>query len=720
MTAPSRVLHYHASVNRTYNKPAAGARLAVDIGGTFTDVVMHAGGRQWTTKTLTTPRAPEEGVLSAMRAIFAEANVAVDRVELFILGTTLATNALIERKGAKTALVTTAGFRDVVEIGWEHRFAQYDIFLEKPAPLVPRHLRFGIAERINANGVILQQLDEPGVIELAKRLAREGIESVAVAFLQSHVNETHERRVRDLLKEHAPRLWITLSSDVCPEIREYERISTTCANAYVQPIMASYLRRLERELRDMGLNCPLYLMTSGGALTTLELGAREPVRLVESGPAGGAILSRTIARQCGIARALSYDMGGTTAKICFIDDYEPQLSRNFEFGRVYRFLKGSGLPIRIPVIEMVEIGAGGGSIARIDEMQRVQVGPDSAGSEPGPACYGRGGARATVTDADCMMGLLDIHRFAGGRVTLDLRRGESAVASDVAGPLGVDTAMGALAVNEIVTENMASAARVHAMELGKTVEDYTLIAFGGAAPLHAARLAAKLGIARVIVPLDASVGSALGFLTAPVAFHSVRSWYTRLDGMDIGHANAVLADMERQATEMVRAAAPRGQLNTTRSAFMRYQGQGHEIEVGLPAGAFQQRHLKALKERFTRVYHSLYGRAIPHLGIEIMSWSLTVATTVKAPRRARAVSRRAARRARGKRRIFEPTQARWREVPAYERAALNAGDVVKGPALVTEDQTTTVVTAGFDAHVNALGYLVLERRKSGKAQLEQE
>ena len=696
------------------SNPAARARLAVDIGGTFTDVVMQSGPRKWTTKVLTTPRAPEDGVLAAVRAILAEAGVGVDRLDLFILGTTLATNALIERKGAKTALITTAGFRDVVEIGWEHRFAQYDIFLEKPAPLVPRHLRFGIAERINAQGAVLLDLDEPAVIALAARLAREGIESVAVAFLQSHVNPAHEKRVRALLAEHAPQLRVTLSSEVCPEIREYERTSTTCANAYVQPIMATYLERLERELRGMGLRCPLYLMTSGGALTTLELGAREPVRLVESGPAGGAILSRTIAQQCGIARALSYDMGGTTAKICFIDDYEPQLSRNFEFGRVYRFLKGSGLPIRIPVIEMVEIGAGGGSIARIDEMQRVQVGPDSAGAEPGPACYGRGGARATVTDADCTMGLLDAQRFAGGRVTLDPRRGEGALASDIAGPLGIDAAMSALAVNEIVTENMASAARVHAMELGKTVEDYTLIAFGGAAPLHAARLAAKLGIARVIVPLGASVGSALGFLTAPVAFHAVRSWYSRLDGMDLARVNAVLADMERQATEMVRAAAPRGALTTTRSAYMRYQGQGHEIEVGLPAGKFTKRHLKLLGGRFTSVYHSLYGRAIPHLGIEIMSWSVTVATRATAPRRARAVPKRAAGRARAARRIFEPTRAKWCEVPAYERAMLRAGDLVAGPALVTEDQTTTVVTAGFDAHVNALGYLVLERRKNAR------
>ena len=447
------------------------ARLAADIGGTFTDVVLQAGGRQWTSKVLTTPRAPEEGVIEAMQVILAEAALVAGDLDLFILGTTLATNALIERKGAKTALITTAGFRDVVEIGWEHRFAQYDIFLEKPAPLVPRNLRLGVPERINAQGEVLLKLDEAAVIEVAAQLQREGVESVAVGFLQSYVNPLHERRVRELLEQHAPQLWVTLSSDVCPEIREYERISTTCANAYVQPVMAGYLQRLQARLSALGLSCPVYLMTSGGALTTLEMGAREPVRLVESGPAGGAILSRTVAQQCGVNRALSFDMGGTTAKICFIDDFEPQLSRNFEFGRMYRFLKGSGLPIRIPVIEMVEIGAGGGSIARVDDMQRVQVGPHSAGSEPGPACYARGGVHATVTDADCTMGYLDAARFAGGRVQLDATLGEHAISMHVAQPLKVDTALGALAVNEIVTENMANAARVHAMELGKTVED---------------------------------------------------------------------------------------------------------------------------------------------------------------------------------------------------------------------------------------------------------
>jgi N-methylhydantoinase A len=700
------------SRNSRSARSAPGARLAVDIGGTFTDVVLQAGGRLWTTKVLTTPTAPETGLLEAMQTVLADASMTARELDLLILGTTLATNALIERKGAKTALITTAGFRDVVEIGWEHRFAQYDIFLDKPAPLVPRDLRFGVAERINVDGKVLRRLDEAAVVQLAAQLQKENVESVAVAFLQSYANPLHERRVRELLQQHAPGLWVTLSSDVCPEVREYERTSTACANAYVQPVMAGYLQRLETRLRDLGVRCPVYLMTSGGALTTLAIGAAEPVRLVESGPAGGAILSRTVAQQCGVNRALSFDMGGTTAKICFIDDFEPQLSRNFEFGRMYRFLKGSGLPIRIPVIEMVEIGAGGGSIARLDEMKRVQVGPDSAGSEPGPACYARGGTHATVTDADCVMGYLDAERFAGGRVKLDSKLAEQAVANAIAGPLAVNTELGALAINEIVTENMANAARVHAMELGKTVEQYTLIAFGGAAPLHAARLAAKLGIARVIVPLNASVGSALGFLTAPVAFQAVRSWHAILNALDMRRANALLDDMQQQATDMVRAGAPGEALKTTRVAYMRYQGQGHEIAVDLPAGKLTAGNTAALAARFARAYHAMYGRTIPNLGVEIMSWSVTVATQLKPAARARHVRKRVAPRAATTRAVFEATQGKVRAAKVYERSQLAAGSVIRGPALVAEDQTTVVVTADYSIQINELGYAVLSRNGS--------
>ena len=696
------------------NRTARGGRLAVDIGGTFTDVVLEARGRRWTGKVLTTPRAPEEAVVTAVIEILAQSGQAADSLGLFILGTTLATNALIERKGAKTALITTQGFRDLVEIGWEHRFAQYDIFLEKPAQLVPRHLRLPVPERVDAAGRVLLPMDEAAVHALVPVLRAEGVESVAVAFLQSFVNPDHERRVRDLLKQAMPELWVTLSSDVCPEIREYERISTTCANAYVQPVMAGYLNRLGARLQTMGIGCPVFLMTSGGALCTLEMGAAEPVRLVESGPAGGAILARTVAESVGATRALSFDMGGTTAKICFIDDFDPEISRSFEFGRMYRFMKGSGLPIRIPVIEMVEIGAGGGSIARVDDLERIQVGPDSAGSEPGPACYARGGEQATVTDADCAMGLLDPARFAGGRVTLDPARAEAAVRRSVGVPLSLDTAMAALAVGEIVTENMANAARVHAVELGKTVEDYTVIAFGGAAPLHAARLADKLGVSRVVIPVSASVGSALGFLTAPVAFQSMRSWYQRIATLDTTRANRLLEDMTRQATGVVRDAAARAPLVNHRVAYMRYAGQGHEIAVTLPPGRLSSKDIGRLGRLFDDAYRALYGRTVPNMDVEIMSWSVTVSTKLRRAPRVQSLPRRTVKPG-SRRKVFEPTLARWRTIPVYERGAMPPGARITGPALIVEDQTTVVVTADFDASINALGFIVLDKRRAAGA-----
>ena len=694
-------------------KNAGTARLAVDIGGTFTDVVLESGARRWTGKVLTTPRAPEEAVVTAVGEILATAGLEPSSLGLFILGTTLATNALIERKGAKTALLTTEGFRDLVEIGWEHRFAQYDIFLEKPAQLVPRHLRLPVPERIDAKGRVLLPLDERAVRKLVPVLRDEGVQSVAVAFLQSFVNPAHEQRVRDILKKAMPELWVTLSSDVCPEIREYERISTTCANAYVQPVMAGYLNRLALRLKSMGIHCPVFLMTSGGALCTLEMGAAEPVRLVESGPAGGAILARTVAESIGAHRALSFDMGGTTAKICFIDDYTPEVSRSFEFGRMYRFMKGSGLPIRIPVIEMVEIGAGGGSIARVDDLERIQVGPDSAGSEPGPACYARGGEHATVTDADCAMGLLDPARFAGGRVKLETARAEAAVKRDVAKPLELDTALGALAIGEIVTENMANAARVHAMELGKTVEDYTVIAFGGAAPLHAARLADKLGVSRVVVPVGASVGSALGFLTAPVAFQAVRSWYQRIHTLDTAAANRLIDAMTKQATAVVKEAAPTAALTAHRVAYMRYAGQGHEIAVTLPAVRLVAKDLPRLERLFDGAYRALYGRTVPNMQVEIMSWSVTVSTKVRRAAKAATLPNKPAKPV-GRRRVFEPTLAKWRDIPVYERGSLARGARFPGPALIVEDQTTVVVTADFDASIDGLGYIVLDRRRTGR------
>jgi N-methylhydantoinase A len=686
------------------------ARLAVDIGGTFTDVAVEQGPLRTTAKVLTTSRAPEEGVMEAIRAALAEARLAPDALAVIIHGTTLATNAIIERKGARTALLTTEGFRDSVEMAYENRFEQYDVYIDKPPPLVPRYLRLGVPERVNARGEVLRPLDEGAVTALAGELRRLQVESVAIGLIHSYAHPAHERRVRELLAPALPGVAFTLSSEVCPEVREYDRLSTASANAYVQPLMAGYLTRLDASLRAFGVRCPLMMMTSGGGLTTLAHAVRFPIRLVESGPAGGAILASHIAAECGLARLLSFDMGGTTAKICLIDDGAPQTSRSFEVARQYRFLKGSGLPLRIPVIEMVEIGAGGGSVAQVDALRRIAVGPESAGAEPGPACYGRGGVLPTVTDADLVLGRVAPEHFAGGRIALEPARAEAALVERVGAPLGLGPKLAAFGVSEVVEENMANAARVHAVERGKTLGERTLIAFGGAAPLHAARLAEKLGMRRLIVPTGAGVGSALGFLRAPVAYEVVRSRHMRLAAYDGRAVAGVLAEMREEARAVVRQAAPDGDFGETATVDMRYLGQGHEVVVTLPPAALDSGGREALAAAFERTYAHLYGRVIPGLDVEILTWTLLVAERKPPPARAAEVSGGHPARPAGRRRLFDPASGDYADVAVYHRSELTPGARLSGPAVIVEDETTTIVAAGFDAEVNALGYIVMEQR----------
>ncbi len=560
----------------------AGVRIAADIGGTFTDVVAQDDeGRRWSKKVLTSYVDPANAVLEGLRMVLRLADRTPGEMTLFLHGTTLATNALIERRGAVTALLTTEGHRDAVEMAFENRFEQYDINIERPLPLVPRHLRIPVRERIAADGAVLRPLDASSLDQAVEALATAGVESVAIGFLHAYRNGRHEQRAADAVSKRLADVSITLSSAVCPEIREYERLSTACANAYVQPLMAAYLHSLERQLRDLGVNCPILLMTSGGGLTDIGTAARYPIRLVESGPAGGALLAQRIARECRFERALSFDMGGTTAKICLIDQGEALLSRAFEVDRAYRFKKGSGLPVRIPVIEMVEIGAGGGSIAAVDKLNRITVGPASAGSEPGPAAYGRGGDLPTVTDADALLGKLQPAFFAGGDMPLDLAASARSVQSKVSDALTLSPTAGAIGITEVVDENMATAARAHAVEWGKDAGDRTLIAYGGAAPLHACQLARKLRIDRILIPKDAGVGSALGFLLAPVSFEVVRSRYMKLSGIRIGEIRTLIAEMRAEALAVVRSATEAPLVETHR-AYMRYVGQGYEIAVNAP------------------------------------------------------------------------------------------------------------------------------------------
>jgi N-methylhydantoinase A len=687
-------------------------RLGLDIGGTFTDVALEVGERRFTAKTLTTPGAPENGVLAALSLVTRAAGIVPRQVGLIIHGTTLATNAVIERKGAKTALLTTEGFRDVVEIRHENRFDQYDVNIALPPPLVPRRLRFPVRERIDAQGKVLVPLDEAGLARTSDELIRLGVEAVAVGFLHSFTNPDHERRTGEALARRLPGATVTLSSEVSPEMREYERFSTACANAYIQPLMGRYLNGLERELRQAGFACPLLLMTSGGGITTVETAIRYPVRLIESGPAAGAIFAGCIARQHALDQVLSFDMGGTTAKVCLIDKAQPQTARLMEVARVYRFLKGSGLPLRIPVIEMVEIGAGGGSIARLDALKRIAVGPDSAGSQPGPVCYGQGGSEPTVTDADVVLGRIDPQKFSGGKIALDAAGAGRTVAERIGEPLGLAPDHAALGISEMVDENMANAARVHAIESGKDVRARTLIAFGGAAPLHAARVAEKIGVSRVLIPANAGVGSAVGLLRAPVAYEIVRGRLVRLSEYDPATVNQLLSEMRAEAEAVVRQGAPAAELTEQRSSFMRYRGQGHEIAVELPVRAFTSADRTTLTELFEAAYRRLYSRSIPGVDIEILSWVVSLRAPaegrlagerVEQPGEPEPVSRRA---------VFDPDRGEFVDTPIYWRADLVPGAHVTGPAVIAEDETSTVVSADFDARIDRFGYIELTRREN--------
>jgi len=686
-------------------------RLAADIGGTFTDVVLQTPQGRLTRKVLTTPAAPEEGVMSGIGLVIEDAGLRFPDVTVFVHGTTLVTNAIIERRGARTALIGTQGFRDILEIGTESRFNQYDLMLQKPSPLVPRDLRFTVPERMDARGTVQLPLDEAAVMALVPQLRDAGVESIAVAFLHAYANPAHERRVQALLQEAMPDITISISSDVCPEIREYERTSTTVANAYVQPLMAGYLGRLREALDAKGFGGALYLVTSGGGLTALETARQFPVRLVESGPAGGAIFAAQCAERLAENRVLSFDMGGTTAKVCLIEDGEPASSRFFEVDRTARFMKGSGLPLRIPVIEMVEIGAGGGSIAHLDAMKRVVVGPESASSVPGPACYGLGGTRPAVTDADVMLGLIRPENFAGGSIQLQPDRSAEALLTDIGTPLGLSAEMSAHAVYEIVCENMASAARVHAAERGAVIGDHTMIAFGGAAPLHAARVAEKLGIRRLVIPSNAGVGSAVGFLAAPVSFELVRSFPMRLDdSFNSAEVSALLDDMTQAAHSMVQDDARTETLHIRRAAFMRYVGQGHEIIVTLPDGAISSDHLSALRDAFEAEYARQFARVIPHAAVEILNWSVSVSTTPRkyppfkaAPALHDAVSADI-------RKLFDGATGTHVALPVYERMDMGPGSRVPGPALIAEKETTTYVSSRYTAHLDGSGNIILDMK----------
>ncbi|MEO1248283.1 MAG: hydantoinase/oxoprolinase family protein [Pseudomonadota bacterium] len=686
-------------------------RLAVDIGGTFTDVVLESGKTRFSTKVLTTPAEPEKGVLTGVEQVLGQAQAMPQHVDVFLHGTTLATNALIERKGATVGFLTTAGFRDILEMGYEKRFDHYDLMIDAVPPIVPRERRYTVCERMASDGSALAPLDEAALEAIARQMMADGVTAVAIGFLHAYAHPAHELRAAEILRTHLPdRITICQSHQVCPEIREYERFSTTAANAYVRPLMSGYLHRLKAGLAERGLSAPMFLMMSGGGLTTIDTAARFPIRLVESGPAGGAVLAASIAAECGLGEVLSFDMGGTTAKICLISDGVPERARRFEIARTYRNLKGSGWPVRIPVIEMVEIGAGGGSIARIDKLGRIAVGPDSAGSAPGPVSYGRGGTEPTVTDADLTLGKIDPESFAGGAITLDERAAEGALARAIGRPLGIDGAWPAAGVVEIVEEAMAAAARVHAIERGKAIGQCTMIAFGGAAPLHVCRLADKLGIDRIVVPKGAGVGSAIGFLRAPIAFEVTKSSLMPLEPLDISAANELLDSMTATADAVVRPALGKTEPRRTIIADMRYAGQGHEIRVPLPDRPLTEADGQRLRDDFERLYLEIYGLTMPQMSVEIVTWSVTVGADAQRPETVGEAAGQDPIPPKTTRAVFDADAGEIVETPVYWRPDLQPGMRFSGPAIVTERETSTIIGSGFEGQVNALGYLILNRQ----------
>ena len=687
-------------------------KLAADIGGTFTDIVLEAGSERWSGKVLTTTQAPELGVIEGMGLVLEQSGIKPADIGVFIHGTTLATNALIERKGAKTAFITTKGFRDILEQGYEKRFDHYDLMIDRSVPLVPRTLRFTVEERLSADGDVLVPLDESSLQDLAQELRDENVKAVAIGFLHAYAHGANEHRVREVLAAALPKdVTICISSEVAPEIREFERFSTVVANAYVRPLMAGYLHRLRGQLKDMSMNCPLFLMMSGGGLTTLETAARFPIRLVESGPAGGAILASEIAAECSLPEVVSFDMGGTTAKICLLTNGEPERARKFEIARAYRDMKGSGIPVRIPVIEMVEIGAGGGSIARVDKLNRITVGPDSAGSTPGPVCYGRGGTEPAVTDANLALGKIDPAYFAGGKIKLDEATAKTALQKAIGNPLGLMDFWSAAGVTEIVEENMANAARVHAIERGRDIAACTMIAFGGGAPLHACRLAEKVGVKTIIVPKGAGVGSAIGFLRAPIAYEVTRSAAVSLDTFNAKSVNKLLQHMTTDARAVVEPALGGAKATVQIIADCRYVGQGHEIRISVPLKTLADADGKKLKAAFESQYELVYGLRIPNQEAEAITWSVTVSSVAKKPTRAKNTSSKSTPKPRSKRLIYDPALGKQVMVPVYWRFDMKPGATFKGPAIIAEDETSTIVGANFKAKINSLGYIILEQSK---------
>ena len=673
------------------------ARIGVDIGGTFTDVALDLEGVLFTGKVLTNYAQPEQAIIDGINVVCQKAGLNTTEVTTVIHGTTLVTNSLIERRGANTAFITTEGFRDVVEMRTENRFEQYDLNITLPTPLVSRSSRYTINERIDSSGDVLTPINKDEIYSLVKKVVAAGYEAVAIGFIHSYANDIHETEVAKVFAEIAPELSVSISSHVSPQMREFQRFNTVIANAYVRPQVSDYLDRLLSRLNDMGIMCPVYMMHSAGGLISVETASEFPVRLLESGPAGGAIFAAKFAKSYGENQVVSFDMGGTTAKICLIENGKPKTANTFEVARTYRFAKGSGMPLSTPVVEMVEIGAGGGSIAHVDDMKQIRVGPKSAASEPGPACYQRGGENPTVTDANLILGRLDPDYFAGGEIPLSVNLARQAMKDKVADKVGLDEKQAAFGVTEVVDENMANAARVHTVENGKEVSKFTMIAFGGGAPLHACRLCEKLSIDSLIIPSGAGVGSAIGFLNAPFSYEATLGMYQRLDSFDASKINSVLNTLRTEAINFVKKGAGDVETITQVQAFMRYTGQGGEVAVDIPYQEYNNDHVEMFRDKFEASYNELFGRIIDGLGIEITNWSITVASKLDSVKTINLRYAGESFKAIKTRDFFDAALRKTVTASEVDRNKLKAGDLVSGPSVIVEEETSIVVTSAYNA-----------------------
>jgi len=687
-------------------------RLGIDVGGTFTDFVLlddHTG-QTHIYKCLTTPRDPSEAMEAGVRELAQQVPGCVERLEEIIHGTTLVINAILERKGARTALLTTRGFRDVLELGRELRYSPYDVFAEFPEPLVPRRHRLEVDERVRADGSVLRPLDEVKSRAVIRSLSGQGTESVAVCLVNSFENPAHELALKRLLAEELPAASVSVSYEVLPQIREYERTSTTVTNAYVKPLTEKYLRRLHDRMGGLGFRGRLFIMLSSGGVTSVETAAEFPVRIIESGPTAAVIAGQYFSRLFDLPEMFCFDMGGTTAKSCLIQGGVAAVVPSFEVGRVQRFQRGSGLTIQVPVVDLMEIGAGGGSIARATRLGTLQVGPQSAGAEPGPMCYGRGGEEPTVTDADLLLGYLDPDYFLGGAMQLDAAAARRGIEERVAGPLGLSVTQAAWGIHQLVNETMAAAAKTHIAERGGNPKLLTIAAFGGAGPVHGLGLARRLGAPRLIVPPSAGVGSALGFFTAPRAFDLARSHKVPVLLADFAEIEALFKRLEADGELVLRKAGADGPVTYTRSADARFIGQGSETNLPFPESDFAALTPAAVRSRFDEHYQRLYGRTYPETPVEFVNFRVRASLPVRLLELPRRTGHgRPGDAVKGERLAFSGLASDFIPFTVYDRYRLSPGAAFTGPAIIEERESTVIADEQAHLRVDEFGFLWMER-----------